>query len=133
MSITVTIKDQTGAGRVGSTTTVEGISSKTSLRDLIRTRVREDVAHYNAAPKPRFSGLVMPEGAEPTGEALEFAMPRPRRVDWERQADRAIEAFERNSFFVLIDDRQITNLDDELALTADSDIRFVRLMPLVGG
>lgn len=131
MPITVTIKDQSGAGRTGATTTLEGISSEITLRDLIRTRVREEVAHYNARPRQVFPGLVMPEGAEPTSEG--FWMPKPRRIDWERQADRALEAFARNGFFVLVDDRQVTELDEELHLTADSDIRFVRLVQLIGG
>jgi hypothetical protein len=73
----------------------------------------------------------MPEGAQPTAEG--FQMPQPRRIDWQRQADRAIEAFERNGFFVLVEDRQVTSLDEELDLSADSDIRFVRLVQLIGG
>jgi hypothetical protein len=60
-------------------------------------------------------------------------MTRPRRVDWEQQAERALDAFARNGFFVLVGDRQVTDLDEELRLTADSDIRFIRLVQLVGG
>jgi hypothetical protein len=41
MPVTVKIQDQSGAGRVRATTTLEGISSKITLRDLVRTRVRE--------------------------------------------------------------------------------------------
>jgi len=33
---------------------------------------------------------------------------------------------------VLVDDRQVTELDEALDLTAESDIRFVRLIQLVG-
>jgi hypothetical protein len=131
MPITVKIQDQSGAGRVGATTTLEGISHKITLRDLVRTRVREEVARYNAGPEPIFSGLVMPEGAQPTHEG--FRMPQPRRIDWQQQADRAIQAFQRNGFFVLVDDRQVTELDEPLDLTPDSDIRFIRLVQLVGG
>jgi len=97
----------------------------------VRTRVREEVARYNAGPEPVFCGLVMPEGAQATREG--FRMPRLRRIDWQRQADRAIEAFQRNGFFILVDDRQVMELDAVLNLTADSDIRFVRLVQLVGG
>ncbi|MGW7681704.1 hypothetical protein ACWGID_13240 [Kribbella sp. NPDC054772] len=131
MSITVRIIDVSGTGRVGATTTLEGISDRIALRDLVRTRVREEVARFNAAPEPVFAGLVMPEGGVLTNEG--FRLPKKRKIDWERQADRAIEAFERNGFFVLVDDRQVTELDEELELTVDSDIRFVRLVQLVGG
>jgi hypothetical protein len=131
VAVTVTIRDQTGAGRVASETTIEGVSERTTLRDLIATRVRDEVARYNAGPTDLFRGLVMPEGASPAAGG--YAMPRRRRLDWERQAERALDAFGRNGFFVLVDDRQVTDLDEELMLTADSDIRFVRLVPLVGG
>jgi hypothetical protein len=60
-------------------------------------------------------------------------MPKPRRVDWEQQAGQALESFRRNGFFVLVADRQVTELDEALELTADTDIRFIRLVQLVGG
>lgn len=131
MKISVTVHDQSSTGRPAGSVQLEDIPSAIRLRDLIRTRVREEVARYNAAPKDVFAGLVMPEGAERTRDG--FAMRRRRRVDWEKQADLAIEAFGRNGFFVLVDDRQVTDLDEELDLDADSDIRFVRLVQLVGG
>ena len=45
----------------------------------------------------------------------------------------ALEAFERNGFFVIVGGRQVESLDEELALGADTDVRFVKLTPLVGG
>lgn len=103
------IVDVSGAGRVGTTTLLEVVSSSITLRDLILTRVRDEVARWNAEPAQQ------------------------RHLDWEQQSERAIEAFGRNGFFVLVDDRQMTELDEELELTADTDIRFVRLIQLVGG
>jgi hypothetical protein len=131
MGIRVTVRDQSSTGRAAGAVELEDIPASITLRDLIRTRVREEVARYNAAPLDVFEGLVMPEGAEPVQGG--FAMGRPRRIDWGRQADRAVEAFGRNGFFVLVDDRQVTVLDEPPALTTDSDIRFVRLVQLVGG
>jgi hypothetical protein len=131
--ISVTIMDQPGAGRVAAAITLDGIDSRITLRDLIRTRVREEVARYNAASARTdvFRGLVMPDGAEPVPGG--FRMPKPRRVDWEQQAGQALESFRRNGFFVLVADRQVTELDEALELTADTDIRFIRLVQLVGG
>jgi hypothetical protein len=131
VGITVKIVDVSGAGRVGTTTLLEDVPSRITLRDLIRTRVRDEVARFNAAPQPVFRGLVMPEDGSPADDG--FRLPKQRKLDWERQADRAIEAFGRNGFFVLVGDRQVTELDEELDLTPDSDIRFVRLVQLVGG
>lgn len=131
--ISVTIKDQSGAGKVGATITLDGIDSRVTVRDLIRTRVREEVARYNAKPASTdiFHGLVMPDGAEMTSRG--FRMPKKRRIDWEQQADKALEAFQKNGFFVLVDDRQVTDPDEVLELAPDTDIRFIRLVQLVGG
>lgn len=54
----------------------------------------------------------MPHGAKATPDG--FVLPKPRRVDWERQADAAIEAFEHNGFVVLVGERQVTELDEQL-------------------
>lgn len=129
--ITVVIKDQSGAGKVAATSTLQGIDSRITLRDLIRTRVREEVARYNATLAELFQGLVMPDGAQPTPEG--FRMPARRRIDWEQQADHALDAFRRNGFFILIDARQVSDLEEVLELTAESDIRFLRLVQLAGG
>ncbi|MGL5824408.1 MAG: hypothetical protein ACRCYU_06165 [Nocardioides sp.] len=130
--MSVTVKDESVGGRARGESAPLAISSATTVCDLIRTRVREEVARYNASPAEMFDGLVMPEGAEPV-RAGRFRMPGSRRIDWERQAERAIDAFGRNRFFVLVDHQQVTELDQSLDLTADTDIRFIRLVPLVGG
>lgn len=130
-SITVTIHDQSGTGRVGGTTVLDGIAPTITLRDLIRTRVREEVARHNAKPSHLFRGLVMPEGAEQVERGYRIA--DRRWISWEQQADRAIEAFGHNGFFVLVDDHQVADLDTELNLAPETAIRFVRLVQLVGG
>jgi hypothetical protein len=135
MPITVTITDESGSGRVAGTLTLDGIGERLTLRDLVRTRVREEVARYNAqlgtSGGGTFRGLVMPDGAVPAPQG--FLMPAPRRVDWERQADKAVEAFDRNGFFVLVGDRQVTGLDEVLDLSPGTGIRFIRLVQLAGG
>ncbi|MBO0806232.1 MAG: hypothetical protein J2P25_24555 [Nocardiopsaceae bacterium] len=132
-SISVTIKDQSGAGKVAGTITLDDVNSRTTLRDLIRTRVREEVARYNARPASTdiFHGLVMPDGAELTPRG--FRMPKKRHIDWEQQADKALDAFGKNGFFVLVAGRQATDPDEPLDLAPDTDIRFIRLVQLVGG
>jgi hypothetical protein len=49
------------------------------------------------------------------------------------RAGRALDAFGRNGFFALVGDRQVADLDEVLKLTADCDIRFIRLVQLAGG
>jgi hypothetical protein len=135
MAVTVTVKDESGSGRVAGALTLDGVDERITLRDLVRTRVREEVTRYNSQREEGrgdlFAGLVMPQGAEPTRDG--FRMPTRRVIDWEQQADLVTRAFTKNGFFVLVGDRQVTDLDEELHLTAGSDIRFIRLVQLVGG
>lgn len=127
----VVVADATAAGRETARLLLEDVPSPLRLRDLIRFRVREEVARYNANPQPHFSGLVQPADTEV--ELNGYRLTRPRRLDWEKQADTALEAFGRNGFFVFVGDRQVDDLDEPLAL-ADADVvSFVRLTPLVGG
>ncbi len=133
MEVTVSIRDQTGARGTAEEAFELDVPAAVTLRDLIRTRVREEVAKANAAIGEGldFRTLVQPTEAETTLNG--YRMRRGRTIDWQRQAGKAEEAFGRNGFFVLVDGRQVEDLDEDLALTADSDIRFVRLTPLVGG
>jgi hypothetical protein len=56
-----------------------------------------------------------------------------RAIDWEKQAKAAEQGFLANRFFLLVGDRQVTELDQVLKIEADTDVRFVKLVPLVGG
>lgn len=126
------IRDQSGSRNPEPALELE-VPAAVTLRDLIRTRVREEVAKANAAVVEGrdFRTLVQPTEAEVTLNG--YRMRTRKAIDWLAQADKAEEAFGRNGFFVLVDGRQVEDLDEELALTAESEIRFVRLTPLVGG
>jgi hypothetical protein len=123
----VVFRDETAAGRVTGGFEVAGLPGRMTVRELIRLRVREEVARHNARPSRHFNGLVRPGG--PNGHHPA----RPRPIDWERQADIAERAFERNGFFVLAGDRQIEDLDEIVDLSADPELTFVRLVPPAGG
>jgi hypothetical protein len=125
------VTDATAAGKETARLLLEGLPSSLTLRDLIRFRVREEVARHDASPAPRFNGLVQPSDAEVHLNG--YAPPRARRLDWGAQAATAIQAFERNGVFVVVDDRQVDDLDDELSLADTDVVSLVRLVPLVGG
>ena|SRR5215469_17151156 len=127
----VVVADESAPGREITRFLLDGVPDRIPLRDLIRHRVREEVARFNARPTTCFSGLVQPADFRPARGG--YLLPRPRMLDWEAQADAAVEAFERNGFFVFAGDRQLDDLDEELSL-ADSDVvSFLRLVPLAGG
>ena len=51
----------------------------------------------------------------------------------EQQVAIALRAFETNGFILLVDDRQIEGLDDEIEFSDTTTVTFLKLTPLVGG
>ena len=102
-------------------------TSRTTLRELLRRRVYEEVAEIRAAGR---RPLVAPAEVE---AALNGPRPAGRQLDWQAAADLAIKAFHRQAYIVTVGDRQITELDEEFDFGLDTQVAFVRLTPMVGG
>jgi hypothetical protein len=98
---------------------------------LIRARIYQEVQDYNQKQPEYFRGLVEPTDAERVLNG--YKLKDKRKIDWEQQFRRATEAFERNGFFVLVGNKQAETLDQEFEVKVDTEVSFVRLMPLVGG
>jgi len=104
-------------------------SAAITLRELIRVRVEQDVARFNESESESFQGLVQPGEFE---RVLNGLGTRPQ-LDWRQQFEKAVRAFKGNGFLVLVDDCQITDLDQTIQLTAQSQVTFLKLVPLIGG
>ena len=129
MPFTLSVHDETTAGESRSAGTFQFDTASLALREIIRLRVQQEVARFNEADYEVFQGLVQPEESE---RVLNGVWSRPI-LDPQKQFTKAIAAFNGNGFLVLLDDRQIMDLDETLHLTAQSKITFLRLVPLVGG
>lgn len=132
MTYTVTVHDET-LGSTGDmrSFTLDFLTTHITARELIRRRVTEEVALYNATATEYFHGLIQPTNTERTLNG--YRLRDKRHVDAEAQIARALDAFERNGFFLLVDDRQIESLDSEIELRVNTAVSFVKLIPLVGG
>jgi hypothetical protein len=128
---TVTFRDETVTGRRLEELAIADLPETMTVRELVRLRVREEVARYNARPSHHFRGLVRPDDAEI--ELNGYRLRTPRRLEWEQQAVIAERAFARNGYFVLVGDRQMEDLDEIVDLTDDLELVFVKLVQLVGG
>jgi hypothetical protein len=130
----LTIRDETATGSITNELTLDVLSETITVRELIRSRVYQEVQDFNLRQSqgaPRFRGLVTPTDAE---QSLNGArLKTPRDIDWKAQFDKACEAFDRNGFFLLVDDRQAESLDQTITLRHDTKVTFVKLVPLVGG
>ncbi|MEV6106400.1 hypothetical protein AB0M28_17000 [Streptomyces sp. NPDC051940] len=128
---TVTFVDETTAGTRGDAWALDIAEERLTLRELIRRRVFQEVAEYNARTPEFFRGLVQPTDAERTLNG--YALRERRRIDPEKQYGLAVAAFGRNGFLVLVGDRQIEELDEEIELPLGTEVTFLKLVPLVGG
>ncbi|MDT0462599.1 hypothetical protein [Streptomyces gibsoniae] len=128
---TVTFRDETATGKPVTEWEVAGLPERMTVRELIRLRVREEVARYNARPSNHFNGLVRPDDAET--ELNGYHLREPRHINGERQAEIAERAFLSNGFFVLTGNRQAETLDEVVDLTTAPDLVFIKLVALVGG
>lgn len=102
-----------------------------SVRQLIEARVRQEVEAFNAEQSTYFNGLVQPSDTEQTLNGYHMKQKRP--IDWQGQCRKALEAFERNGFILLVDERQAASLDEMIVVTPQTQVTFLRLVPLVGG
>ena len=128
---TLTIKDETTSGESVEALTLEFLTERITVRELIRSRVHQEVKDYNATRPDVFRGLVQPSDFEKTLNG--YKAPSRRPIDWQKQFDKAISAFEANQVLILVDDRQTESLEQEIVLTPGTEVTFLRLVPLVGG
>lgn len=136
MSVTLTIRDESTSGDVQHEQTLEFPSERITIRDLIRERVYQEVQDFNRNRGERaFRGLIEPTDAERVlnGKVTEYRLKVDRQIDWKPQFEKAIEAFDRLGFFILIDDKQAEKLDQEFEIGRGTIVSFVKLTPLVGG
>jgi hypothetical protein len=128
---TITIRDETLTGQSIAEHPLDLLTERVTVRELIRSRVYQEVQDYNRRKPETFRGLVQPTDAEQTLNG--FRVRNHRQIDWKDQFEKACDAFERNGFFVLVNDRQPDSLDEELTIDHTQTVTFVKLVPLVGG
>jgi hypothetical protein len=131
MGTKLTVRDETTAGATTGEYVLDLLTERITVRELIRSRVYQEVQDYNLKKPERFLGLVQPTDSEQMLNG--YKVQKPRQIDWHRQFDAALEAFLSNRVLILIDDHQATDLDEEIVIEADTKVTFLKLMPLIGG
>jgi hypothetical protein len=115
---------------------LEFLSDRITVRELLRERVHHEVREFNRhEDQIVFNGLAQPDDIEQVlnGRRSECHLKKHRILDWESQFAHATNAFEKNGFFILIDDKQAESLDQEFVIGPTTNVTFVKLVPLVGG
>ena len=128
---TITITDERPAARQKTSFQMDFLESHITAREFLRRRIYEEVLRHNSTDAVAYNGLVTPTDLE---QSLNRAAPKvPRKIDWEAQYQKALEAFAGNGIIMLWNDTQIESLDEILELNEGSQATFLKLVPLVGG
>ena len=91
----------------------------------------QEVKNYNDRLPEYYNGLVEPTDAERTING--YKLRGKKSIDAEKQVYVALDAFQKNGFFVLVDNIQSTALSETINVGPETRISFVKLTPLVGG
>ena len=131
MPTTLTIRDKAATGEVVGESILELMTERVTVRELIRNRVYQEVRDYNVKRTGDFRGLVQPTGTERTLNG--YRVRQGRQIDWNRQYDAAVEAFEQNEVIIVVNDRQVEGLDEEIVVAPETEVSFLKIVPLAGG
>jgi len=118
-------------------------SERVTPREIIRRRVESEIAaiakdRAAAAPGARAGrSFIIDLDASETqlnGEHRAERRAPPRApLDALREAERAVSAFERRVFIMLVDEQQVEDVDAAITLRPSSEVVFLYLTPLKGG
>ena len=127
----ILISDEKLNGTITNQFEIQIENENITALELIEKRVIQEVETYNNTFPEYFNGLVEPSEAEKTLNG--YKLKQRQLIDPEKQVYIALNAFQKNGFFILVDDKQLEELNQEITLTHLSKISFVKLTPLIGG
>jgi hypothetical protein len=103
------------------------LEEQSTLREVIRSRIYQEISEYNASKRTQFLNFSSPK------PSCQYPSDATSTLDWQVYYKHAITTFEQRSYIVLIDERQVSDLDRPIQLSAHSTITFLKLVPLIGG
>ncbi len=127
--VEIIIKDETMTGVVQNQFKLTVSSNKVKIKDLIKSRVFQEVEIYNQNKSVFFQGLTKSRKTSFGANTLK----EPESVDAEEQYYFTLESFQKNRFFLLVDNQQYSDLEEEITIYQNISVSFIRLIALVGG
>ena len=135
--IQLTIKEEVfGTGKINEIP-IQLSSERITLSDLIQQKVINKIKEVNKNIKTKsispFYKTTQEQVLNQDAIQKRFAKLKDGTIDAEKACYEALAGFQKNVFFVILDGQQREELQEELILTQNSEVRFIQLMPLVGG
>ena len=127
----LTVFDETARGERTHRVAIKVTSESITLKELIERRVYAEVEKFNLQRPVNFKALVQPKEAQETAQG--YRLPAHRDLNPDVTALEAIKAFENKQFFVMVNNKEVKDLNEKIEITDQTEIAFVKLMPIVGG
>lgn len=127
---TLTITDETASGKILNKIALEFETEYISVKELIEARIKLEITRYEQDVDSYKRGLVLPTNLEKRLNQKQKERPR---IDLEKQLLVALDAFQKNGYFILVDDEQVDELEQKFLVDESTQVTFIKLTPLVGG
>ncbi|WP_146145587.1 hypothetical protein [Photobacterium jeanii] len=125
MKFPLIIEQRQGDNTVSAVVHIQLTDKLVSLKQIIELKVRAEIANKVHEAQLRREGKEWRLNAHAKSYVEHY--------DIDAEVNRAIEHFQRNGFFVLVNDKQITALNQMIVWREDLRITFLQLVPLIGG
>jgi len=120
-------------------TTVDIPSTLVSGEELVKSYVYQ--VHRDAENACQVLRVTAEAKLSPVERELNSTLRKERRgtrrsiiaADWKQSAEFAVEAYRRGHLFVFVDEEQISPRVAAVVVPANAVVRFVQVVPLVGG
>lgn len=130
MSVALTIIDETASGTEVERQVIQFPVDYISARQLIEARVKAEVAAFNSRPHDK---PTLVEVSHIERLLNQKTLATDALLDEQKHIDIALNAFANMGYFLLVNDQQITDLDQQFFITPKTKVSFIKLLRLVGG
>jgi hypothetical protein len=130
MTKTLIINDESAIGKILNQIILEVERDAITVKELITKRVEKEVEDFNKSLPEYFKGLVQPSENQRVLNGIQIKW---KEIDAEKQVYVALQAFQENGFFILVDNKQVESLNEIILIEPSTTISFVKLTALVGG
>ena len=124
----ISIKDEALNGDILNEIILKFKEEYITVSELITARVTEEVEKYQQNANIYKNGLVLPTNFEARLNKKEQP-----KIDIEKQVYIALDAFQKNGFFILVDNEQVEDITQKILVDQSTAISFIKLTPLIGG
>ena len=131
MNANLTIHDETTGGSILNQLSLRTPLKEITVKELIRLRVFHEVNEFNNKRSELFRGLVRPDNSEVILNG--YKLNSRQKIDPEKQYYIAMDAFQRQGFYILVGEEKIEDPEHTISLGPGTQVSFLKVRPLVGG